>query len=128
MRPNDRKYLKSHEWCKVDNGIATIGISDYAVSHLSDLVFLDLPAEGSSVTVGEPFGEIESVKAVSDMISPVTGEIVEVNDSLPDNLEILGADSFGEGWMVKIQLSAESPDLMDAESYEGHIQEEEGQG
>ena len=128
MRPNDRKYLKSHEWCKVDNGIATIGISDYAVSHLSDLVFLDLPAEGSSVTVGEPFGEIESVKAVSDMISPVTGEVVEVNDSLPDNLEILGADSFGEGWMVKIQLSAESPDLMDAENYEGHIQEEEGQG
>ena len=128
MRPNDRKYLKSHEWCKVDNGIATVGISDYAVSHLSDLVFLDLPAEGSSVTVGETFGEIESVKAVSDMISPVTGEVVEVNDSLPDNLEILGADSFGEGWMVKIQLSAESPDLMDAESYEGHIQEEEGQG
>jgi len=128
MRPNDRKYLKSHEWCKVDNGIATVGISDYAVSHLSDLVFLDLPAEGSPVTVGEPFGEIESVKAVSDMISPVTGEVVEVNDSLPDNLEILGADSFGEGWMVKIQLSAESPDLMDAESYEGHIQEEEGQG
>ncbi len=128
MRPNDRKYLKSHEWCKVDNGIATVGISDYAVSHLSDLVFLDLPAEGSPVTAGEPFGEIESVKAVSDMISPVTGEVVEINDSLPDNLEILGADSFGEGWMVKIQLSAESPDLMDAESYEGHIQEEEGQG
>ena len=128
MRPNDRKYLKSHEWCKVDNGIATVGISDYAVSHLSDLVFLDLPAEGSPVTAGEPFGEIESVKAVSNMISPVTGEVVEINDSLPDNLEILGADSFGEGWMVKIQLSAESPDLMDAESYEGHIQEEEGQG
>jgi glycine cleavage system H protein len=74
MRPNDRKFLKSHEWCKIENGVATIGITDYAVSHLSDLVFLDLPKKGSSVTVGESFGEIESVKAVSSLYSPVSGE------------------------------------------------------
>ena len=75
MRPNDRKYLKSHEWCKIENGIATIGITDYAVSHLSDLVFLDLPNKGASVTTGESFGEIESVKAVSSLYSPVSGHL-----------------------------------------------------
>lgn len=126
MRPNDRKYLKSHEWCKIENGIATIGITDYAVSHLSDLVFLDLPNKGSSVTTGESFGEIESVKAVSSLYSPVSGEVVDANKELPDNLELLAQDPFGKAWMIKVKVSAESKDLLAATAYDAHCQAEGG--
>ena len=118
MRPNDRKYLKSHEWCKIENGIATIGISDHAVSHLSDLVFLDLPAKGASVTIGESFGEIESVKAVSSLYAPVSGEVIDSNKELPDNLEWLGQEPFGKAWMIKVKVTAQSPELIDAKAYE----------
>ena len=118
MRPTDRSYLKSHEWCKIEQGIATIGITDYAVSHLSDLVFLDLPNKGGNVTAGEQFGEIESVKAVSDLFSPVSGEVIEVNKALPDNLEWLGADPFQKAWMLKVRVTAKSPELMDAKAYD----------
>lgn len=124
MRPNDRKYLKSHEWCKIENGIATIGISDHAVSHLSDLVFLDLPNKGASVTIGESFGEIESVKAVSSLYAPVSGEIVDSNKALADNLEWLGQEPFGKAWMIKVKVTAQSPDLIDAKAYDAHCQAE----
>lgn len=120
MRPDDRKYLKSHEWCKVDDGIAVLGITDFAVAHLSDLVFLDLPNPGASVTAGEPFGEIESVKAVSDLYSPVSGEVTEINDALTENLEGLTTDPFGEAWMVKVKVTGQSDDLLDAAAYEEH--------
>ncbi len=125
MRPNDRKYLKSHEWCKIEDGIATIGITDHAVSHLSDLVFLDLPPVDATVNAGEPFGEIESVKAVSDMISAVSGTVVEVNEELPDNLDTLASDPWEAGWMVRAKVTAESSDLMDAAAYEEHVKSEE---
>jgi glycine cleavage system H protein len=124
MRPTDTKYLKSHEWCKVENGIATIGITDYAVSHLSDLVFLDLPRKGSSVTVGESFGEIESVKAVSSLYAPAGGEVVDVNKDLPDNLNWLAEDPFGKAWMIKVKVAATSPDLLTAEQYDAHCKAE----
>ena len=124
MRPDDRKYLQSHEWCKTDDGIATLGITDFAVAHLSDLVFLDLPAVGSSVTHGEAFGEIESVKAVSDILSPVSGEITEVNEGLVDNLELLSNDPFDAAWMVRVRVDAESNDLLDSGAYEEHCAEE----
>ncbi|HLQ38023.1 MAG TPA: glycine cleavage system protein GcvH [Planctomycetota bacterium] len=120
MRPNDRKYLKSHEWCKVEKGIATVGITDFAVSHLSDLVFLDLPGKGTSVTIGESFGEIESVKAVSDLYSPVSGEVIEVNKELPDNLDWLATDPFGKAWMIKVKVTAETKDGMDSTAYDAH--------
>lgn len=120
MRPNDRSYLKSHEWCKIEKDIATIGISDYAVSHLSDLVFLDLPQKGTSVTAGESFGEIESVKAVSDLYSPVSGEVVEVNKDLPDNLDWLQQEPFAKAWMLKVRITGKSPDLMDQRAYDAH--------
>ena len=120
MRPTDRSYLKSHEWCKIEQGTATIGISDFAVSHLSDLVFLDLPKKGSNVTAGESFGEIESVKAVSDLYSPVSGEVIEVNKALPDNLEWLGTDPYQKAWMLKVRFTAKSPDLMDQKAYDAH--------
>lgn len=125
MRPNDRKYLKSHEWCKIEDGIATIGITDHAVSHLSDLVFLDLPPVDATVNAGEPFGEIESVKAVSDMISAVSGTVVEVNEELPDNLDTLASDPWEAGWMMRAKVTAESSDLMDAAAYEEHVKSEE---
>ena len=125
MRPNDRKYAQSHEWCKVEGGVATVGITDFAVSHLSDLVFLELPETGSTVTAGESFGEIESVKAVSDLYAPVSGEVVEVNSDLPDSLDTLNADAFEAGWMIKVQVSKESPGLMDAAAYEEHVKTQE---
>lgn len=124
MRPNDRKYLKSHEWCKIENGVATIGITDHAVSHLSDLVFLDLPNKGQAVTIGESFGEIESVKAVSSLYAPVSGEVLDVNKALPDNLEWLGQDPFEKAWMIKVKVTAQSPDLLDAKAYDAHCQAE----
>lgn len=124
MRPTDRSYLKSHEWCLIQDGIATIGISDYAVSHLSDLVFLDLPAKGASVTAGESFGEIESVKAVSSLYSPVSGEVVDSNKALPDNLDWLAQDPFGKAWMIKVRVTTKSSDLMDAAAYDAHCRAE----
>lgn len=124
MRPDDLKFQKSHEWLKVEGDVATIGISDYAVSHLSDLVFLDLPAVGSSVTIGESFGEIESVKAVSSLYSAITGEVIESNEELGDNLEWLSEEPFGKAWMIKVKLTATSPDLMDGAAYDAHCKAE----
>jgi glycine cleavage system H protein len=124
MRPTDCKYQKTHEWCKIQNGIATIGITDYAVSHLSDLVFLDLPAKGASVKIGESFGEIESVKAVSSLYSPVNGEVIDSNKDLPDNLEWLAQEPFGKAWMIQVKVTAKSPDLLDAAAYEAHCKAE----
>jgi glycine cleavage system H protein len=124
MRPDDLKFQKSHEWCKIDGDVATIGISDYAVSHLSDLVFLDLPAVGSTVTAGESFGEIESVKAVSSLYSPITGEVLESNEELGDNLEWLSEEPFGKAWMIKVKLTAEGADLMDGAAYDAHCKAE----
>ena len=124
MRPDDRKYLKSHEWTKSEGDTALVGISDYAVEHLSDLVFLDLPEVGSSVTADETFGEIESVKAVSDLYSPVSGEIVEVNHELADNLDILKTDPWNAGWMIKVRVSGESSAVLDPAAYEEHLKSE----
>ncbi|MFT4515700.1 MAG: glycine cleavage system H protein [Planctomycetota bacterium] len=124
MRPDDLKFQKSHEWCKIEGDVATIGISDYAVGHLSDLVFLDLPAVGSTVTAGESFGEIESVKAVSSLYSPVTGEVIESNEEMGDNLEWLTEEPFGKAWMIKVKVTAEGADLMDGAAYETHCKAE----
>ena len=100
----DVRFAKSHEWISpVAGGVATVGISAYAVEALTDLVFMQLPAVGRKVKAGESIGEIESVKAVSDLYAPVSGEIVEVNSTLPDHLESLGQDPFGAGWIVKIR-------------------------
>ena len=125
MRPDDRKYLKSHEWVKVDGEYAYIGITDYAVSHLSDLVFLDLPDIGTDLMMNEPFAEIESVKAVSDLFSPVTAEVVEHNEELLGDLNILNEDPWEKGWMVKVrlQIPGEVEQLMDAAAYEKTLTE-----
>lgn len=112
MDPENLRFAKTHEWAVVedtpDGKVATIGISAFAVEQLTDIVFMELPEVGRTVTAGESIGEIESVKAVSDFYSPVDGEIIETNTSLPDNLEALGTDTYGAGWIVKIKISDES--------------------
>ena len=123
MRPDDRKYAESHEWVKPDGDTMLIGITDFAVQELSngndsDLVYCDLPEPGRVLAAGDTFGEIESVKAVSDLYSPVTGEVIETNESLVDNLEILNDDTYGAGWMLKIKFTAVSDDLIDLAAYE----------
>lgn len=123
MRPTDRQYMKSHEWCKIDGPVATIGITDFAVEHLQDLVFLDLPSKGKKVAAGTSFAEIESVKAVSDIYSPVDGEIIEVNKDLPDNLDLLKSDAFG-AWMIKVKLSGKPGGMLSAAQYEEHLKSE----
>jgi len=125
-RPANLRYLKSHEWCKLEVNIATIGITDFAVSHLSDLVFLDLPEVKTDTMRGEPFGEIESVKAVSDLYAPMTGEIIERNERLQAELDLLGKDPFGEGWMLKIRVEkpAEWESLLDDAAYQQVIDAE----
>ena len=115
-----RRYAKSHEWARLENdGTVTVGISAYAVEALTDLVFMQLPEVGATVTAGESFGEIESVKAVSDLYAPVSGEIVEVNENLGEGPEIVNQDPYGEGWLCEIEMSdpAELDAMMDANAY-----------
>ena len=123
MRPTDRQYTKSHEWCRVEKDTATIGITDYAVEHLQDLVFLDLPSKGKKITAGTPFAEIESVKAVSDIYSPVDGEIIDVNKALPENLDGLKNDAFS-AWMIKVKLAKPAGQMLSAKEYEEHLKSE----
>lgn len=124
MRPDDRKYTESHEWIKPDGDTMLIGITDFAVAELSngndsDLVYCDLPDVGRMLEAGETFGEIESVKAVSDLNAPVAGEVVEVNAAIEDHLEILAGDPWSKGWMVRIKPASRSLDgLLDAAGYE----------
>jgi glycine cleavage system H protein len=126
-RPSGLKYMKTHEWARVDGEFAWIGITDFAVSHLSDLVFLDLPEVGQDIMQNEPFGEIESVKAVSDLYAPLTGEVVERNDRLMEELDVLKRDPYEEGWMLKIRMEkpADAENLLDHAGYEKQIASEE---
>ncbi len=117
----DLKFAKTHEWVRSEaGGVVTVGISSYAVEALTDLVFMQLPPVGKRVRAGESFGEIESVKAVSDLYAPVSGEVVEVNAALPGKLETLGKDPYGEGWVVRIKPDdpSEMGKLLDRAAYE----------
>ena len=126
-RPAGLRFLKTHEWARLDGEHAWIGISDYAVKHLSDLVFLDLPEPGQDIMQNEPFGEIESVKAVSDLYAPLTGEVVERNEALMENLDLLKRDPWQEGWMLKVRMEkpSEAEALLDGEAYAQVIEAEE---
>jgi glycine cleavage system H protein len=117
--PDDLKYHSEHDWARVDGDVATLGITWYAQDQLGEVVFFDPPEVGSSITKDSPYAEVESVKAVSDVVAPLSGEIVEVNEGLKDSPEQINEDSYGEGWLVKIKLSdpSESDSLMDADSY-----------
>lgn len=120
---SDRKYAESHEWISTADDVATVGISDFAVAELTDLVYMELPAVGTTISKGEVFGQVESVKAVSDLYAPVSGEIVETNEELPDDLGRLSDDPYGTGWVVKIKLSnaTEVDTLMDEQAYNSHV-------
>lgn len=126
MYPKDLKYDREHEWVRMDGDVATIGISDFAQDQLGEVVYVDLPSAGDTVSTGESFGEVESVKSVSELFSPVSGEIVEVNSALDDAPETVNDDCYGDGWMIKVKVDSlsEVDALMDADDYEAFLAEE----
>lgn len=126
MYPQELLYTKEHEWIRVDESIGTIGITDYAQKELGDVVYVELPKPGDQVTANESFGTVESVKAVSDLFSPVTGEVTNVNSKLQNNPELLNADPHGEAWLIRVRLSdhAEIEKLFTADEYENFIKGE----
>lgn len=117
--PSDLKYTAEHEWIVVTDGVARLGITDYAQDALGDVVYVDLPAVGSTVSAGVPVGEVESTKSVSDIYAPLSGKVTEVNEQLDSNPGKINEDPYGEGWMFMIELSndAEIADLIDAAAY-----------
>jgi glycine cleavage system H protein len=121
--PEDLQYTKSHEWVRIEGDTATIGITDHAQDELGDVVFVELPEEGATFDAGESFGTVESVKAVSDLYTPVGGEVVEVNSALEDAPENINEDPYGEGWIVKLRTIDEA-DLLSPEEYETVVEEE----
>lgn len=129
MRPDDRRYSESHEWVKLDGDTMLIGITDFAVNELSngnegDLVYCDLPEAGRLLEAGDTFGEIESVKAVADLNTPVAGEVIEVNNTVEDHLEVLSKDPWNQGWLIRIKPNNKSLDkLMDVKAYEKFLAE-----
>ena len=125
--PTELKFLSSHEWVLVEDGVATIGVSDHAQELLGDLVYVELPEQGSTVSAGDSVGVIESVKAASDTYAPLSGEIIEVNDELENAPEQINSDPYGDGWMYKLSIedSEEVDNLLDADAYTDSIADDE---
>ncbi len=121
--PDELLYHAEHDWARVDDGVATFGVTWFAQDALGEVVFFDPPEVGSSVSAGEFYAEVESVKAVSEVIAPLSGEIVEVNTALADTPEAINEDPYGEGWMVRVKLSdpSETDSLMDRDAYVGSL-------
>jgi glycine cleavage system H protein len=130
MRPDDRRYTETHEWVKADGDTVLIGITDFAVKELSngnegDLVYCDLPDVGRLLDAGDTFGEIESVKAVADLNSPLAGEVVEINPAIEDHLEVLAKDPWEKGWLIRVKPDSKAYEkLMDAKAYEKFLAEQ----
>jgi glycine cleavage system H protein len=124
--PEELKYTEDHEWVMVEGDLAVIGISDFAQDALGDVVFVELPEVGAEVLAGKAFGVVESVKAVSAVYAPVSGTVEEINEELPEAPEVINTSPYGDGWMIKIRMSApeELDELMDAAAYQAHIAEE----
>jgi glycine cleavage system H protein len=125
MVPSDRRYTKEHEWVRIAGDVGTVGITDYAQHELGDVVFVEMPKPGTKLKAGDRLGTVESVKAVSDIFSPVSGEVTEVNESLADAPEAINKDPHGKAWLVKLRLSSpeEASALMDAAAYDAYIAE-----
>ncbi|MBM4245783.1 MAG: glycine cleavage system protein GcvH [Deltaproteobacteria bacterium] len=123
--PEDLKYTREHEWVAIAGSVATVGITDHAQEQLGDVVFVELPSVGDRIEKADAFGVVESTKAVSDVYAPLSGEVAEVNDDLPDNPELINEDPYGDGWMVKITLgdNADLTDLMTADEYRKFIED-----
>lgn len=126
MDPKTLLFSPSHEWVQLSGGTATIGISKFAVDQLTDLIMIDLPAVGTTLTAGKTFGEVESVKAVSDLYAPVGGEVIAVNDAVANNVQILADDPYGNGWLVKLKVSPslKPENLLDYATYEKKVAED----
>ena len=125
--PSELKFLSSHEWVSVDGDVATVGVSDHAQELLGDLVFVELPEVGNTVSAGDSVAVIESVKAASDTYAPVSGEIIEVNEELEDSPERINDDPYGDGWMYRVKMddAGEVNDLLNADAYSDSIEDEE---
>ncbi|HNW52337.1 MAG TPA: glycine cleavage system protein GcvH [Prolixibacteraceae bacterium] len=123
--PENLKYTKDHEWIKLDGDLALVGITDYAQGELGDIVFVEIETVGETLEKEETFGTVEAVKTVSDLFMPMSGEIVEKNESLDDSPELINKDPYDQGWMIKVKISdpAEYEDLLDAEEYKNLIEE-----
>jgi glycine cleavage system H protein len=117
--PQGLKYSKEHEWVASEDSVATVGITDHAQGQLGEIVYIELPAVGEKVSKDDPFGVIESVKAVSDIYAPVSGTVVEVNEDLPESPEVVNEDPYGDGWLIKVKMNDASDldDLMDGDEY-----------
>jgi glycine cleavage system H protein len=128
--PKDVKYTKDHEWARVDGKVAVVGITDFAQEKLGSIVFVELPPRGKSVKKGETVVTVDSVKAVAEVYSPLSGQVEEANESLKDSPEIINQDPYGQGWMVKIKISdpAELGNLMTPEAYRAFVAAEEAKG
>jgi glycine cleavage system H protein len=124
MYPDDLKYHSEHAWARIEGDSATIGITYFAQDQLGEIVFLELPESGTKLEAGKPYAEIESVKSVSDVYSPVNGTITEINSAVVEAPEIINEDPYGDGWMAKVELSGPTEDLMDAAAYESMVAEE----
>jgi glycine cleavage system H protein len=114
----ERRYSETHEWVSVDGKTATVGISDFAQAQLGDIVFLELPRQGEKVSQGQTFGVVESVKAASDLYSPVQGTVVEVNTRASDSPDVVNRDPYGDGWLLRVELEGDVPELMDEAAYQ----------
>ena len=126
MDPTTLKFTATHEWVHLDGDIATLGISRFAVDQLTDLIVIDLPKVGATVTAGKPFGEVESVKAVSDLYAPISGEVVEVNGAVTGNVQILADDPYTDGWLVKVKVADPSAlaGLLSHDAYQAKVSED----
>lgn len=118
--PDNLKYTKDHEWVRLEGEFAFVGITHHAQDQLGDVVFIELPAVGAEVAAGDTFGTVESVKAVSDLYAPISGEVVEINEALVDTPEVVNQDPYGEGWMVKVKVTGDPSDLLTPEEYGQH--------
>jgi len=127
MYPSNYRYTKEHEWIRIENGIGTVGITDYAQHELGDVVFVELPKAGAKLSAGQSFGTVESVKAVSEIYSPVSGEVLETNTSLANEPEKINKDPHGAAWLIKLKIAnaAELNALMDAAAYQAYISEKQ---
>jgi glycine cleavage system H protein len=119
--PSELKYIKSHEWIKIEGDTATIGISDYAQDSLGDVVYVELPDVGASFAAGDAFGAVESVKASSDLYVPAGGEVIEVNTAATEQTDLVNTDPYGNGWLIKIKLSGDQGELLDATAYAAFV-------
>lgn len=119
--PVNLKYVDTHEWVKIEGDIATVGVTDFAQDQLGDVTFVELPAAGKTLAAGDGMGSVESVKAASDLYSPVSGEIMEVNAALENNPELVNSDPYGQGWMIKVRLDGSDDKLISAEEYQAII-------